>query len=187
MFCSQCGTKNSQEAKFCANCGKSISLASESVQGYSAFSVSTPQFAGFWLRALALFIDSILCQVASFFIVFPLAFALGASMASTASLSEIEAAGEMLGFVLGLLIHWLWFTVSESSQWQATLGKKMLGLKVTDENGERIGFGKANGRYWSKILSGLILCIGFLMAAITAKKQGLHDLIAGTLVIKADT
>lgn len=61
----------------------------------------------------------------------------------------------------------------------------MVGLKVTDENGARIGFGKANGRYWSKILSALILFIGFVMVAFTEKKQGLHDKIAGTLVVKA--
>ena len=54
-----------------------------------------------------------------------------------------------------------------------------------DENGERISFGRANGRYWSKILSAFILCIGFLMAGFTKKKQGLHDIIAGTLVVKS--
>lgn len=86
--------------------------------------------------------------------------------------------------MLGILIQWLWFTIPESSKWQATVGKKMLGLKVTDEKGERIGFGKANGRYWSKILSILILFIGFVMVAFTEKKQGLHDKMAGTFVVK---
>jgi uncharacterized RDD family membrane protein YckC len=107
-------------------------------------------------------------------------------MAGTSSLSEIEAAGQGLGFVLGVLIQWLWFTIAESSKWQATIGKKMVGLKVTDENGERIGFGKANWRYWSKILSALILFVGFVMVAFTEKKQGLHDKIAGTLVVKVN-
>jgi len=62
----------------------------------------------------------------------------------------------------------------------------MVGLKVTDENGERIGFGKANVRYWSKFLSFLILYVGFVMVAFTEKKQGLHDKIAGTLVVKVN-
>lgn len=82
------------------------------------------------------------------------------------------------------MIEWLYWTVFESSSWQATPGKRMLGLRVTDMDGNRIGFGRANARYWSKILSFLILLIGFLMVAFTRRKQGLHDLIASTLVLR---
>lgn len=184
MFCPKCGTNNSQEAKFCASCGTQLSLADEPALRHPASSITTPRFAGFWFRTLAVVIDIVLCQVAIVILVFPLGFVLGASMAGSSSLSEIETAAEGLGSVLGVLIQWLWFTIPESSKWQATIGKKIVGLKVTDENGERIGFGKANGRYWSKILSALILFVGFLMVAFTAKKQGLHDKIAGTLVVK---
>ncbi|NLX25897.1 MAG: zinc-ribbon domain-containing protein [Lentisphaerae bacterium] len=184
MFCPQCGTKNTQEAQFCVSCGTQLSLVAEPALRHPASSITTPRFAGFWFRTLAVVIDFVLCQVASVFLVLPLGFALGASMAGTSSVSEIEATAEGLGFVLGVLIQWLWFTIPESSKWQATIGKKMVGLKVTDENGERIGFGKANGRYWSKILSAILLFVGFLMVAFTAKKQGLHDKIAGTLVVK---
>ncbi len=99
-------------------------------------------------------------------------------------MDEIEAAGQGLGFIMGVLIQWLYFTVSESSTWQATLGKKMFGLKVTDLEGNKIGFGKANSRYWSKIISAVILLIGFIMVAFTARKQELHDIIARTLVMK---
>lgn len=144
----------------------------------------TVKYAGFWFRFIAAIVDGILVQIASFIIVLPLAFMLGMSMAESAALHEIEAAGSALGFVIGTLLQWLYFTVSESSGWQATLGKKMFGLRVTDADGNKIGFGKANGRYWGKILSALILCIGFLMIAFTQKKQGLHDIIAGTLVVR---
>ena len=72
----------------------------------------------------------------------------------------------------------------ESSVYQATLGKMMLGLRVTDLHGKRISIGRAVGRYFAKILSAVILCIGFIMAAFTQKKQALHDLIAGTLVVR---
>lgn len=142
------------------------------------------KYAGFWFRVIAAIVDVIISQIARIIIVFPLAFALGASMAGTATNSEIQAAGEGLGMIIGILVHWLYFTVSESSSWQATLGKKMFGLRVTDLDGNKIGFGKANGRYWSKIISALILLIGFIMVAFTKRKQGLHDIIAGTLVIK---
>ena len=80
--------------------------------------------------------------------------------------------------------QWLYFALMESSSKQATLGKMALGIRVTDVNGNRIGFGRATGRHFAKILSGLILGIGFLMAAFTEKKQALHDMIAGTLVVK---
>ncbi len=186
MFCPQCGANNSQEAKFCTSCAAQLALAAEPAIKQPATVPTTPKFAGFWFRTLALVIDIVLCQVATFILVLPIGFALGASMAGTSSLSIIAAGGEGLGFVLGTLIQWLWFTIAESSKWQATVGKKMVGLKVTDESGERVGFGKANGRYWSKILSCLILWIGFVMVAFTEKKQGLHDKMAGTLVVKAN-
>jgi uncharacterized RDD family membrane protein YckC len=72
----------------------------------------------------------------------------------------------------------------ESSSWQATLGKKILGLRVTDLAGNRITFARASGRFFGKILSGMILGIGFLMAGFTARKQALHDILAGCLVLR---
>ncbi len=69
---------------------------------------------------------------------------------------------------------------------QATPGKKVVGVRVTDERGARIGFGRATGRYFAKILSSLILCIGYIMVAFTRRRQGLHDLMAGTLVVLSD-
>jgi uncharacterized RDD family membrane protein YckC len=58
----------------------------------------------------------------------------------------------------------------------------IFGLKVTDLYGNRISFERATGRHFAKILSAMILCIGYLMVAFTERKQGLHDLLAGTLV-----
>jgi uncharacterized RDD family membrane protein YckC len=78
---------------------------------------------------------------------------------------------------------WLYFAVCESSSWQGTLGKLALGIRVTDMQGAKISFPRALGRYPAKYLSALILGIGFLMVAWTQRKQGLHDLIAGTLVL----
>jgi uncharacterized RDD family membrane protein YckC len=72
----------------------------------------------------------------------------------------------------------------ESSPQQATLGKMALGLKVTDLQGERLSFARATGRYFGKIVSSLILFVGFMMAGWTEKKQALHDIMAGTLVVK---
>ena len=84
-----------------------------------------------------------------------------------------------------ILCGWLYFALMESSANQATLGKMAIGIKVTDMSGRRIGFGQATGRYFGKILSSMILLIGYIMAAFTEKKQALHDMLAGCLVVKA--
>jgi len=101
----------------------------------------------------------------------------------------------MPGFGIGLVrrivvetlffcAFWIYEAAMESSSKQATLGKMALGLKVTDEQGGRISFARATGRYFAKIISGMILFIGYIMAGFTARKQALHDMIAGTLVTR---
>lgn len=87
-------------------------------------------------------------------------------------------------FIIGIWIGgWLYFALMESSGQQGTIGKMALGIKVTDMNGNRIGFGRATGRYFGKIISSLTLTIGYIMAGFTQQKQALHDIIAGCLVI----
>jgi uncharacterized RDD family membrane protein YckC len=88
----------------------------------------------------------------------------------------------MMGF---MIVQWLYFAGMESSERQATLGKSVMSLRVTNSEGQRLSFGHATGRFFAKIVSGLVpLAIGYIMAAFTEKKQALHDLIAGTLVLK---
>jgi uncharacterized RDD family membrane protein YckC len=82
------------------------------------------------------------------------------------------------------MLSWIYYASLESSAWQATLGKKILGLKVTDLAGNRISFARASGRFFGKIVSGMILGIGFLMAGFTERKQALHDILAGCLVLR---
>ena len=89
----------------------------------------------------------------------------------------------IVGYVVVMVVDWLYFALQESSAAQASLGKRAFGLKVVDERGERIEFGRATFRFFSKILSGLILGVGFLMAGFTARKQTLHDMLAGTFVV----
>ncbi len=83
-----------------------------------------------------------------------------------------------------MLGTWLYDALLTSSSWQGTVGKRVLGLKVTDEAGNRISFGRATGRFFAMILSGMILYIGFFMIGFTDRKRGLHDMLAGTLVMK---
>jgi uncharacterized RDD family membrane protein YckC len=86
-----------------------------------------------------------------------------------------------------ILIGGIYHAYFNSSSWQATIGKKLMKIKVVDLNGHRISFGQAIGRYLSKIVSCLTFCIGYMMAGWTEKKQALHDKIAGTLVIYEET
>jgi uncharacterized RDD family membrane protein YckC len=87
---------------------------------------------------------------------------------------------------LQFLAWWLYFAVFESSHWQATIGKRLCGLIVVTEDGSRLSFARATGRFLGKYISGLILSVGYLMAAFTARKQALHDIMAGTLVLRRD-
>ena len=90
----------------------------------------------------------------------------------------------LISLITILCASWLYFALMESSAKGATLGKLALGLRVTDLNGNRISFARATGRYFGKIVSGMILMIGYLMAGFTQQKQALHDIMAGCLVIR---
>lgn len=149
---------------------------------------SNPEYAGFWIRFVAYLLDGIILSV----IIGPIFFMFFAPAAGFASFADdpeaalVFAAG-MSGFVMiELIVYLLYFAGMESSKYQATLGKMAIGVIVIDENGNRISFGRGVGRLLSKILSGLILYIGFIMAGFDSRKQALHDKIANTLVIYKD-
>lgn len=140
---------------------------------------------GFWWRVLAYIIDSILLQVVWSVLggIFGFGITMGNYMGGMDNPMIFGPAYfGMIGG--GFIIQWLYFALMESSKFQATVGKLAIGLIVTDLDGQRISFGRATGRYFAKILSGLILFIGFIMVAFTERKQGLHDIIASTLVYK---
>jgi uncharacterized RDD family membrane protein YckC len=153
-------------------------------------------YAGFWLRVAAYFVDYIILHVPLTILASIAGGVYGFNFAQNHpadKLGFINANGTINGsFVLlelvtvsiSILAGWLYFALQESSSAQATLGKRVLSLRVTDEQGRRIGFGRASGRFFAKIISGLTLLIGYMMAGFTDRKQALHDMIAGTLVVK---
>jgi uncharacterized RDD family membrane protein YckC len=134
--------------------------------------------AGFWRRCAAYVIDYFLTFIASY----ALGFLAGIALVALQGV-EGMAIAPMVGGLLGLIFGWLYFAMQESSARQATLGKLAMGIKVTDGQGRRIGFGRATGRFFGKLLSGLIFAIGFMLAGWTARKQALHDMLANTLVV----
>lgn len=159
---------------------------------YPAYPAAAPTtaYAGFWLRFVAWIIDRILLGVSFSFISVPIMAASGLRDIMMnhppQTLPELFGLFSMLSKLIALAIvfNWLYYALLESSAWQATLGKKALGLEVTDMNGQRISFARATGRYFGKIVSAFILMIGFIMAGFTAQKQALHDMMAGCLVIR---
>jgi uncharacterized RDD family membrane protein YckC len=180
MICPKCGTENPDDAKFCIGCG--VRLIDE---GIGAPSISDVNYAGFWERFLAYCIDSAILTFSSVVVGFLGAFFIGFVMVLMGmEVEEMEDFFVVLYYILAFVLSWLYFTIMESSKLQATLGKKVCNLFVTDSLGNRITFLKANARFWSKFISGAIFAIGYIMAAFTEKHQALHDMIAGTLVVK---
>lgn len=144
----------------------------------------TPTYAGFWKRLAALIIDQLLLSTVGFTLGVLFGVIIGGIMgARGADAESIAVVMTIVGYVIGVILDWLYHTVLESSAKQGSLGKMALGIAVTDMSGQRISFARANGRYWAKILSLFCFFIGYIMAAFTQKKQGLHDILSGCLVI----
>lgn len=147
-------------------------------------------FAGFWRRFLACVIDQLLLGVFVGALAVPI-FLIGIAGATNPSASSEDStllalllSGMALVLVLfSIVINWLYSAIMEASMKQATLGKMAVGIIVTDMSGGRISFGRATGRHFAKILSLLLLCIGYAMAGFTQQKQALHDILAQCLVV----
>lgn len=135
-------------------------------------------YSGFWRRVAASLIDSVILGVVGAI----LGIVLGVTMVSGGT-DDTEVV-ELTGNVVGIFLGWLYYALMESSSKQATIGKMVMGIKVTDLEGNQISFARASGRHFGKIISSLILAIGYLMMLWTEKKQTLHDKMAGCLVVK---
>jgi uncharacterized RDD family membrane protein YckC len=143
-----------------------------------------PAFAGFWLRAVAYLIDTVLISLVfgliaslypSTFIKYP-----DATTTSLASLPQLTP----IAFVITITATWFYYTVFEASIWQATPGKRVMKLYVADLSGRRLTFARAAARNLAKMISSLTFLVGYLVAGFTEKKQALHDILASCLVLR---
>jgi uncharacterized RDD family membrane protein YckC len=193
LFCTKCGAQNSASAQFCSRCGAAFGVIPQAsgtplAAPEGLYPSATPLqagagYGGFWIRFLAAILDGILVQV----VVVPVSIMVGAVIGAAGFAVSMPSMGVRLvsmivGGTLGFLASWLYEAILESSPRQATLGKMVLGLKVTDLAGNRISFARASGRHFAKYLSGAIFFVGYIIAGFTERKQALHDMIAGTLV-----
>lgn len=143
-----------------------------------------PVYAGFWLRAVAFIIDTLILSVP---------FTIGA-MAYPDKLMVFPTETDpfpmslphftLEGFLLLFFAMWIYYALFEASSWQGTPGKKLLGLYVTDMNGRPLTLWRASGRYLGRKVSDLTFLVGYILAGFTEKKQALHDLISGCLVLR---
>jgi uncharacterized RDD family membrane protein YckC len=194
FFCNKCGAQNAAGAQFCSHCGAATATATvpgiaQTPPGsfappapYSSAPAASFAYAGFWIRVVAAIIDAIILRI----VVSPISLIFGAlgfagrmNGLPHAPLAILGGGVTLIATVFG---SWLYEAFMVSSSYQATLGKMIFGMKVTDLNGNRISFERATGRHFAKWLSDMTLGIGYIMVGFTERKQGLHDLVAGTLV-----
>ena len=140
------------------------------------------KYATFGQRLAAIFIDTIPLLVLQWL----MGYFIGQSMADDyangyVTLDEVNQKATAWGTIIGIALSWLYFSLFESSEKQATPGKMVVGLTVTDLSGDRVSFGQATGRHFARIISAALL-IGYLMPLWTQKRQALHDIISGCLI-----
>ncbi len=211
MYCSKCGANLAAGTAFCTSCGTPAGALAAPSQpppatyaGAARPAYADPAglsvsrgftYAGFWLRFAAWLIDSLILSTAVVVLFIPLLFLTGL----TANLEvAVQSHGQLNPGVLGgliaailvfvviaLLTHWLYYAYLESGERQATWGKQVLGVYVTDLMGLRVSFGQASGRFFARIVTHMIpLTLGFIMAGFTERRQALHDMIASCLVLR---
>jgi len=207
VFCTKCGSLNPDGSAFCSTCGKPFPTPAGTAPSPAPGSPAPPAavsphwrpapptlYAGFWLRLVAYLVDKVILGV-PIFVIAVLVF-LGAGGMQV--LREIRPNGEpspqFVAFLLttigttvlvALVGYWIYYAYFESSDWQATPGKRLLNLYVTNLEGKPLSFGHASGRFFARLITNLIpLGIGYILAGVTEKKQALHDMIAGCLVLR---
>jgi uncharacterized RDD family membrane protein YckC len=192
VHCPHCGAEAQPGDVYCHSCGQSLepSAAAPAKPAIPVTGAPPPaakpvysaapafEYAGFWRRFAAYLLDAIILSliglpITTAMIFFP-----------SISLPWYFFGVNLLSSFITTVIGWIYFWFFESSSYQATPGKMALRIIVTDLNGSRISLGRAAARDLSKILSMLTIGIGFIMIGFTEEKRGLHDYIAGTLVIK---
>lgn len=164
MICPECGKENNDQARACQKCGTNLH------DGAEPNAQPAPDvYAGFWDRVVAYVIDLGILVGISFVIIFVPTYEPFVTFFNDLTFIPLYTPGTEFAVTL---ISWIYFASFESSTRQATIGKLIVGITVIDVNRDRISFGTATIRYFSKILSGLLLLIGFFMIAFTKKNKG---------------
>jgi uncharacterized RDD family membrane protein YckC len=216
MTCSKCGAALTNASGFCPKCGQPIvgfavgQAAPQAISGAAPVAVSgyggAPMaaavqanvgYAGFWLRLVAAIIDRIILMIplgpVYLIMILPTLRNMQDPQLMRDPMALMRVFGPTMGLItlVSLVVSWLYWSLCESSSWQATLGKKVLGIYVTDTDGNRASFGRISGRFFSgrgvgsiPYLGGTYYLVDCICIAFTARKQAIHDMIAGCLVLR---
>lgn len=193
LFCAECGRPSTADelARFgdlliCPLCKENYTQKLREGVAHTPAAA----YAGFWIRVVAWIIDTIILMVIGSIVQFAV---LGTAFAT---MPRIEPGGDptaafagMMGtlgivYLINITIGCLYEAGFIASSLSATPGKLAVGVKILRPDGSRVGPGRAVGRYFAKVLSALILCIGYIMVAFDSQKRGLHDMICDTRAVK---
>ena len=209
LTCENCGKELPDGVSFCAHCGTPVSVAQigpvhvpaapppavEQIPVPQQFALPQvrPSYAGFWLRAVSFVIDQVIFAfifglITSFrpdlFWIIPDPNTQNLSPATMQEFLKSIPHPTPDGLLLWFLLMWMYYAAFEASSWQATPGKKLLRLYVTDVSGRRISFSRATFHNVGRMIAEMTFWVGYIPAAFTEKKQALHDIIAGCLVLR---
>lgn len=207
MFCPKCGRETESGGRYCQWCGADLKVAPpRAVLRKKVGEITTEKYASLPRRIGAGILDILFLLIFDIFAagivtvvswIFqkpsPLSEAVVMLYQYYLRIPRTDAYGNVVHALLPtqiiifiglffILIPWFYFAYLESSANQATLGKMVMRIAVTDMRGNRISFARGTLRFFCIFLSVLTLFIGFLIPAFTRYKQGLHDIIAGTLM-----
>ena len=199
MFCLKCGKETDASGKFCQWCGADITpiLPNPVVTPEEEEGPDIGVYAGLGRRFVAFIVDIIIILLLNLVAMTVLGLTRGIQNSYFYFVQQIPVEqltiegtmGAMLGSVIAaygiilIIIPWLYFAGFESSRSQATPGKLLMHIVVTDMVGNKPTFARVTLRHFAKFISALIIFIGFLMIGLTPKRQGLHDKIASCLVL----
>lgn len=201
LYCQSCGAEARSTYKFCPVCGEASFSGSKpgsavtqvpatplnplptrsgpqspaSSQNGASIDVSAMQYAGFWRRAGSLVLDGIFVTLLTLPIFFLFFFLIDAM--------ENEDAAVLIFYALSISAVFIYYGVQESGEHQATWGKRIMGLVVSDMQGQRITLGRAFGRHLGRFLSMMLMYLGYVLALFTERRQTLHDKLSGTVVL----
>jgi uncharacterized RDD family membrane protein YckC len=181
MFCSRCGTWLADDAPTCPLCGLvlrpgAVASAPGVASRQGAAIVEQVTYAGFWRRCVGLLID----VVVTYFPIATVRVLLG--LPASGSFDPLLPSAWWAALT-ELLIDWLYASILISSPWRATLGQAVMDLHVTDLDGNRISFARASARYLAQLL--VTVGFGLILQVFSARRQALHDLVSGTVVVRS--
>ncbi len=186
MYCTRCGTWAPEAGTACPRCGEPLAApaaARPETAPRAAAVPAGPRYGGFWRRLWAWLVDGLVLFFPD--TILRLTLDLPTPLRTRPSIDG-DTHRVIVGFAITTALWWLYCSILESSPMQGTLGQQLLGLKVTDLAGRRVSYLRATGRYFGQFLSSLICGVGYLFNLWTPRRQTLHDMVSGCVLVRPE-